>query len=324
MVKYLWLISSICFACVSPGDKSSQDQTTERSGNPVIRHIYTADPSARVFNDTLFLYPSHDRDTAQWWDMEDWHVFSTTDMINYHDHGVALSLEDISWADQFAWAPDCIKKNGKYYFYFPTDQENIGVAVSDRPYGPFKDPLGKPLLTKYTQGVVSDRDFIDPAVFIDDDGSAYLFVGQNTINVVKLNDDMISYDGDILIIEGAEDFFEAVWVHKYQDTYYLSYSGKGQILYATSDQILGPYQFQGKILDKVNSGTNHHSIVEYKGNWYLFYHNADLALEKIPEDSPDREYIQWRRSVAVDRLYYNEDGTIKPVIPTSEGVSAVK
>jgi len=291
--------------------------------NPIITHIYTADPSARVFNDTLFIYPSHDRDQAQWWDMIDWHVFSTTDMKQYHDHGAALSLIDLKWAKQYAWAPDCARKNGKYYFYFPTDQAFIGVAVGDKPWGPFRDPLGRPLITISSPGVVCNRDFIDPCVFIDEDGMAYLFMGQNTVNAVVLNDDMISYKDGVKIIEGTDHFFEAVWVHKYHGKYYMSYSGNGKILYAMSDAPLGPYQFKGEILDEVNSGTNHHSIVEYKGAWYLFYHTADLAIRNIPADSQEFKYIQWRRSVCVDYLYYNEDGTIRKVIPTKTGVQQI-
>ena len=291
--------------------------------NPIIKHMYTADPSARVFDGVLYIYPSHDRDDAKWWDMVDWHVFSTTNMVDYTDHGVALSLEDISWAEKFAWAPDCLRKNGKYYFYYPTDQKHIGVAVSDKPYGPFKDPLGNPLISKDSPGVKADRDFIDPCAFIDDDGKAYLFMGQHFVNVIELNDDMISYNRKVHIIEGAPNFFEAVWVHKYNGKYYLSYSGKGQILYAMSDHILGPYTFKGTILGKVNSGTNHHSIVEYKGKWYLFYHNADLSLQKIPEDSKERKYFKKRRSVCVEELFYNPDGTIQKVIMTDEGVKRI-
>ncbi len=293
------------------------------SQNPIITHMYTADPSARVFNDTLYIYPSHDRDKAVWWDMVDWHVFSTTDLKNFTDHGIALSLDDIAWAEKYAWAPDCIEKNGKYYFYYPTDQDHIGVAVSDKPYGPFKDPLGKPLLTRHSPGIKADRDFIDPCVFIDDDGTAYLFVGQNVVNAVVLNENMISYRRDVTIIEGIDHFFEAVWIHKYKGKYYMSYSGQGKILYAMSDTVLGPYEFKGEILDQVNSGTNHHSIVEYKGQWYLFYHNADLALRNIPPDSEERKYVQWRRSVCIDYLYYNENGTIRKVEQTKQGVKPI-
>jgi beta-xylosidase len=291
--------------------------------NPIITNIYTADPSARVFDDVLYIYPSHDRDHAQWWDMVDWHVFSTTNMIDFEDHGVAFSLDDISWAEKYAWAPDCVKRNDKYYFYYPTDQKHIGVAVSDKPYGPFQDPLGKPLISINSPGVKADRDFIDPCAFIDDDGKAYLFVGQNFVNAVELNDDMISYSGDVTVIEGTKDFFEAVWVHKYNGKYYMSYSGKGKILYAMSDQVLGPYEFKGAILEKVNSGTNHHSIVQYKGKWYLFYHNADLALKNIPPESEERKYVKWRRSVCVEPLHYNPDGSIQKVEQTKTGVPEI-
>jgi len=305
----------------------SQFLTVSMGQNPFITHLYTADPSARVFNDTLYVYPSHDQDTATWFNMVDYHVFSTTNLKTWKDHGVALSLNDLSWAKKYAWAPDCIAKNGKYYFYFPTDKFHIGVAVGDRPYGPFHDPIGKPLLSKDSEGVVCNRDFIDPAIFTDDDGSSYLFVGQNTVNAIRLNADMISYDGKVHIIEGTKDFFEASWVHKYKGKYYLSYSGDGKILYAMSDSILGPYHYKGVILEEMNSGTNHHSIVEFKGKWYLFYHNSDLYYKNTPDEKP---VLNWnglnpfRRSICVDQLDYNNDGTIRKVVPTKIGVNRVK
>ncbi len=295
--------------------------------NPFIRHMYSADPSARVFNDTLYVYPSHDQDTATWFNMNDWHVYSTTDMKTWKDHGVALSLNDLAWAKRFAWAPDCIQKDGKYYFYYPTDKFHIGVAVSDRPYGPFRDPIGKPLLSMDSPGVICNRDFIDPAILIDDDGSAYMFVGQNTVNAIKLNPDMVSYDGKVHIIEGIDKFFEAVWVHKYKGKYYLSYSSvDGKICYAMSDSVFGPYQNEGVILDEVNSGTNHHSIVEYKGEWYLFYHTSDLYYQNNPDVEQVLDWnglMPFRRSICVDYLKYNADGTIQKVVPTKTGVKKI-
>ena len=298
--------------------------------NPFITHMYTADPSARVFNDTLYVYPSHDQDTATWFSMEDWHVLSTTDMKHWTDHGVALSLDDLTWAKSMAWAPDCIQRNGSYYFYFPVDQGKIGVATSNKPYGPFKDPLDSALIHIHSKGVVCNRDFIDPAVFIDDDGQAYLYMGQLVVNAVKLNEDMISYNGDVHLLEGTDDFFEAIWMHKYNGNYYLSYVGKsGEIKYCTGDNPLGPFEYKGIILPKMNSGTNHHSIAEFKGQWYIFYHNSDLYFQNHPEeerkfgwgheDSPH----PFRRSICVDKLYYSEDGTIKIVIPTKSGVDGV-
>ncbi|MCK4922901.1 MAG: family 43 glycosylhydrolase [Bacteroidales bacterium] len=300
--------------------------------NPFITHIYTADPSARVFNDTLFVYSSHDQDTATWFNMIDWHVFSTVDMKNWTDHGVAFSVDDLLWASKYAWAPDCEYYNGKYYFYYPVEKDYIGVAVSDKPYGKFKDPLGKPLITRQTPGVVNDRYLIDPTIFIDDDNTPYLIFGMNDVNIVKLNKDMISFYDAVMIIKGVDNFFEAVWLHRYNGKYYLSYSskfseGKGKILYGMSDNPYGPFEYKGVILDEVNSGTNHHSIVEYNGQWYLFYHNSDLYFNNNPEAEP---ILNWkganpfRRSICVDYLYYNNDGTIQQVIPSKKGVNKIE
>lgn len=288
--------------------------------NPIINHMYTADPSARVFGDTLWLYPSHDKDDALSFSMEDYHAFSTTDMRNWKDHGVIFNpITQTVWAREAAWAPDCIERNGKYYLYYPTDKKHIGVAVADNPSGPFHDPLGHPLISINSPGVVCDRDFIDPCVFIDDDGQAYLFMGQNTVCAVKLNDDMISYDGEVHIVEGVKDFFEAVWVHKRNGIYYMSYSDgpfrghEPRIAYCTAKSPLGPYEYKGVILGPVNSGTNHHSIVNYKGQDWLFYHTADISRQLHPGF-----HCGVRRSICCDSLYYNADGTIRPVIPTTD------
>jgi len=302
--------------------------------NPFIKHIYTADPSARVFNDTLFVYPSHDEDTAKWFNMHNWHVFSTTDMKTWTDHGVALSLDSIKWAKNYAWAPDCQYYKGKYYFYFPVEQNYIGVAVGNKPYGPFKDPINKPLISRNTPGVVNNRDLIDPTIFIDEDSMPYLIFGQLDVNIVKLNSDMVSFSDSVRVLKGAQYFFEAAWMHKYNGKYYLSYSGKSpgakldQILYAVSDNIYGPYEYKGVILPEMNSGTNHHSIVNYKDQWYLFYHNADLYFEKNPEKEKVFGWIKgsphmYRRSICVDYLYYDADGSIKQVIPTKYGVNII-
>lgn len=291
---------------------------TAWSGNPIITDAYSADPSAHVFGDTLWVYPSHDRDDAVTFSMEDYHAYYTTDMARWHDAGVIFSpFKQTSWAKSAAWAPDCVERNGKYYLYYPTDKRHIGVAVGDSPKGPFRDPLGHPLLSIDSQGVVCDRDFIDPAVFIDDDGQAYLFVGQNTVCCVKLNDNMVSYDGKVHIIEGVKDFFEAVWVHKRNGIYYMSYSDgpfrghEPRIAYCTATSPMGPYTYRGVILDPVNSGTNHHSIVTFHGQDYLFYHTADVSRRLAPD-----YHCGVRRSVCVDSLFYNQDGTIQKVKPT--------
>ncbi|MBC8346345.1 MAG: family 43 glycosylhydrolase [Candidatus Marinimicrobia bacterium] len=300
--------------------------------NPFITTNYTADPAARVFNDTLFLYTSHDQDTATFFNMVDWHVYSTVDMKNWTAHRVALSLDDISWASTYAWAPDCAFYNGKYYFYFPVEKDYIGVAVSNRPDRNFTDPLGTPLITRQTPGVVNSSYLIDPTIFIDDDNTPYLIFGMDDVNIVKLNHDMISLNDTVKTIDGVHDFYEAAWMHKYQNKYYLSYSSKtpydhGQILYGTSDSPYGPFEYQGVILDQVNSGTNHHSIVEYKSRWYLFYHNSDLYFQNNPE-VPTK--LNWkgnnpfRRSINVDYLTYNKDGSIIEVIPTKRGLKNIE
>lgn len=317
LFTFLFLLSSL--AVNAQGNQ--QDEAAAGAalhGNPLVTHMYSADPSARVFGDTLWVYPSHDKDDARSFSMEDYHVYSTTDMKHWTDHGVIFNpIRQTTWAESAAWAPDCVYRNGKYYLYYPTDKRHIGVAVSDTPYGPFHDPIGKPLLSIDSPGVVCDRDFIDPCVFIDDDGQAYLFVGQNTVCCIKLNDDMVSYDGKVHIIEGVKDFFEAVWVHKRNGIYYLSYSDgpfhghEPQIAYCTSSNPLGPYTYQGVILGPVNSGTNHASIVSYKEADYLFYHTADLSQSIRPG-----YHCGVRRNICCDTLRYNADGTIQKVMPT--------
>ncbi len=288
---------------------------------PIIKHLYTADPSVRVFKDTLYVYTSHDKADAKWFNMSDWHVFSTTDMQHWTDHGVILSLDSIKWAKKYAWAPDCSFRNSNYYFYFPTDRNYIGVALAETPYGPFKDALNKPLISRQTPGVVANRALIDPCIFTDEDNTPYLIFGQNDVNIVKLNDDMISFSDTVQTIKGASKFFEAAWMHKYNGKYYLSYSGKNKlaarakILYGTSDSPYGPFEYKGVLLGKVNSGTNHASIAAYKGQWYLFYHTSDLYLKYNPKALKIGQKKWYRRSVCVDKLYYNEDGTIQKVKP---------
>jgi beta-xylosidase len=268
---------------------------------------FHADPSARVFGDRLYIYPSHDAVGARnWKSMVDWHVFSTNDMKKWTDHGVIFSLEDITWADMEAWAPDCIERNGKYYFYF-TAGGHIGVAVSDSPVGPFKDALGKPLVKKNEAGI---HYMIDPCVFIDEDGQAYLYVGgARQLGVVKLKEDMITRDGSIQRLD-MHGFYEGVWIHKRNGIYYASYptrpSGKmaNVMLYSTTKSPLGPFESKGELIDN-HSHNNHGSIAKFKEQWYLFYH----------VEGPSH----WERRVCVEPLFYNEDGTIKAMRMTPTG-----
>jgi beta-xylosidase len=289
------------------------------SGNPVIRHVFTADPAALVYKDTLYIYTGHDEQVegGKPFLMKDWHVFSTTDMVHWKDHGAVLSLNDFPWAVANAWAGQCIYRDGKFWWYVPMSQKTkkgfaIGVAVSDRPTGPFKDARGSAMITNdMTTQVDIDWDDIDPTVFIDDDGQAYLFWGNTRCKYVKLKKNMTEFEGPIEVVD-LPGFTEAPYIHKKGDTYYLSYAAAfpEYIDYATSKSIKGPWTYGGRINDLVNnSPTNHQSIIEYKGNWYFVYHTGSLPTGG-----------EFRRSVCIDQLYYNPDGTIKKIVQTIKGV----
>lgn len=280
--------------------------------NPIVRNIYTADPSAHVWSDgRLYIYPSHDIDPPRGCDlMDQYHVYSTDDMIHWIDHGEILRASQVSWGRAeggFMWAPDCAYKNGTYYFYFPHPSGNdwgntwkIGVATSKKPASDF-------IVQGYIKGLES---MIDPCVFIDDDGVAYFYYGGGGIcKGGKLKDNMIEIDGDMKYMTGLEDFHEATWVHKKNGIYYLSYSdnnakGGNQMRYATSNSPLGPWISIGVYMEPTGSSTNHGSITEYKGQWYSFYHNSALSGNN------------WLRSVCMDSLYYDEKGNILKVKQT--------
>ncbi|MBN1974083.1 MAG: family 43 glycosylhydrolase [Sedimentisphaerales bacterium] len=282
--------------------------------NPLIMEQFSADPTARVFEGKIYVYPSHDIPTppgrggrSNWFCMEDYHVYSSENLTDWKDHGVILSQAQVPWLGRQSydmWAPDCVEKNGKYYFYYPTGGR-IGVAVADKPYGPFK-PEAQPI-----NGVRG----IDPGIIIDDDGSAYLFYSD--LMCVKLKDNMLEIDSQPRQIANLprKGLREGPFPFKRNGIYYLSYphvqNNTERLEYATASSPMGPYEWKGVIMDESASGcwTNHHSVVEYKGQWYLFYHDKDL--------SPN---FDKNRSIKADYLYFNEDGTIQKVIPTHRGV----
>lgn len=302
---------------------SQKKQESSQVKNPFITHMYTADPSARVWDDgRLYVYASHDIAPPRGCDlMDQYHVFSTDDMVNWTDHGEILRADQVPWGRPeggFMWAPDCIYKDGKYYFYFPHPSESnwnnswkIGVAVSQHPAKDF-------VVIGYVMGM---EPHIDPCVFMDDDGQVYIYQGGSSVCFGgKLKDNMIEVDGKMELMEGLEDFHEAPWVHKYQDKYYLSYSdnhvdgqdgvsGNNRLRYAISDSPLGPWVHMGIYMEPTNSYTNHGSIVEYKGQSYAFYHNSELS-------ESNGEFNDWLRSICVDKLFYNEDGSIQMVNQT--------
>ncbi|ASB51082.1 glycoside hydrolase family 43 protein [Alkalitalea saponilacus] len=272
---------------------------------PIIQTKYTADPAPMVYNDTVFLYTGHDADDAMGFKMFNWLLYTSTDMVNWTDHGVVASLDNFDWVpyDNGAWAPHCIERNGKFYFYCPIPNGiGIGVLVADSPYGPFVDPLGKPLIQN------SHHD-IDPAVFIDDDGQAYLYWGNPKVYYVKLNEDMISYSGDIMVEETTPaNYQEGPWVWKRNEHYYMAYASTccpEGIGYAMSSSPTGPWGYKGMIMDATElSRGNHPGIIEFKGKWYCFGHSYDLLKLTTTK-------FYERRSVMLDEMIYNADGTIQ-------------
>ena len=307
---------------------------------------YMADPSVHIYNGKLYIYPSHDwesgvaeNDNGAHFNMKDYHVFSTSDIENepLTDHGVVLKVEDIPWAGRQLWDCDVCEKDGKYYMYFPLKDRNdifrFGVAIADRPEGPFI-PQPAPMKGSYS---------IDVAVLKDDDGKCYFYFGgiwggqlqryrdnkalENAYlpegdepaippRVAILADDMLEFgeepravqiidkDGNPLKANDPHRFFEASWVHKYNGKYYFSYStGDTHMLcYAIGDNPYGPFTYQGVILTPVVGWTTHHSIVEFKGKWYLFHHDS------VPSGGKT-----WLRSLKVCELEYDEEGRIKTI-----------
>lgn len=318
---------------------------------PLVEHIYTADPSAHVFDGRIYIYPSHDidagipfNDNGDHFGMQDYHVLSMDGPDSpATDHGVALHVKDVPWAERQMWAPDAARKGDKYYFYFPAKRADgifqIGVATGESPTGPFI-PQPEPIQGSYS---------IDPAVFEDDDGSFYLYFGgiwggqlqhyrDNQYNeqyqeppagesalgpiVARLTDDMLEFDEDpaeiqILdqqgepLLAGDTDrrFFEASWMHKYQGKYYFSYStgDSHYICYATGDSPYGPFTYQGRILEPVVGWTTHHSICEVQGKWYLFYHDSILSGG-----------VTHLRSVKMAEIHYDSQGRIQTLRPYQE------
>ena len=302
--------------------------------NPILRGIYSADPTARVFNGKVYLYPSHDifppeGQRQDWFCMEDYHVFSSEDLMDWTDHGMIVTQNKVPWVrpnSYSMWAPDCIERNGKYYFYFPSAPQAgggfaVGVCVADRPEGPFT-PEAEPI-----KGIGG----IDPCVLQASDGNAYIFWGAGRCAKLAPNMKELAADNPKETMRWGNREVESVGVNclqglpnrqaegpfafEYNGNYYLTYPYVRQntevLAYAMSKNPMGPYEYKGLIMAEHENGcwTNHHSIINYKGQWYLFYHHNDYS----PKDDK-------RRSVCVDSLFFNPDGTIQEVKPTLRGV----
>jgi len=292
--------------------------------NPISTR-FNADPSPHHFGGRFYLYATNDQDNSgKYWDSTDWRVFSSNDLAHWKDDGSFLSVAVFKWArpDAKAWAPEAAYRNGKYYYYAPIGGDKIGVAVSSKPEGPFVDARTDALIDKARDANAGDEP-IDPCVLIDDDGQAYLVFGTRVPKIVKLNSDMIHTAGPIddLIINGfpsddaKKKYGEAPFLHKHNGLYYFSFSTgwPGQIVYTTSMTPMGPYTYRGVVLDYRTISTNHHAIMDFGGKSYLFYHD-----NLLPGGG------DFRRSIAIDYLSYNTDGTINEVKPTRSGVSPVK
>ena len=285
--------------------------------NPIFRHKYTCDPAAMVEGNTLWLFTGQDVAGNQTgYHLTDWCAFSTTDMVNWTEHPTPLKSTDFKWnVTNDAWAAHVTERNGKYYYYISTSGAGIGVAVSDRPEGPYKDALGKPLLTKEDcEGADHGWVCIDPAVFIDDDGQAYIFWGNRYCYYAKLKENMIEIEGEITKLEFDErwPFTEAAWVHKANGKYYLTYActWPEKIAYAMADSIHGPWEFKGLLSECAgNCNTTHPSIVELNGKTYFFTHNGTLP-----------EGTSYSRSVCVEEVVYNPDGTMQKCDVTTDGI----
>ncbi|MCS3801561.1 family 43 glycosylhydrolase [Niastella sp. OAS944] len=292
--------------------------------NPLVRNQYSADPSARVFGDRVYVYPSHDilategRGRVGWFCMEDYHVFSSANLTDWTDHGMIVHQHKVPWVkpDSYSmWAPDCIYRNGKYYFYFPTTPKDtsyargftIGVAISDKPEGPFV-PQPAPILN--VRG-------IDPNVFIDKNGQAYLYWSQGNIYGAKLKENMVELASDPVVLGELPNkgLKEGPYLFERNGIYYLTYphveNKTERLEYAVGNTPLGPFKFTGVIMDESPTGcwTNHHSIIQFKDQWYLFYHHNDY--------SPTFDKA---RSIRADSLFFNTDGTIQKVLPTYRGI----
>jgi len=302
----------------------AQEQVIVAKGNPIITDKYTADPAAFVYGDSVYLYTGHDvpPKPKNTYEMHEWLCYSSADMVTWKEHKSPLNVKDFAWAKDDAWASQVIERDGKFYWYVAITHgtihgKSIGVAVADNPRGPFKDAMGKALITNdMTTDVKISWDDIDPTVIIDDDGQAYLFWGNQKCYYAKLKKNMIELDGPIQKVDVPE-FTEAPWVHKRKGWYYLSYASQfpEKIVYAMSKNINGPWEYKG-ILNEIagNSNTNHQSIIDFKGKSYFIYHNGAINTDGG----------SYRRSVCIDYLNYNSDGTMKRVVMTSEGVKKAK
>lgn len=325
-IAALALMAALGMATPSAAD---DEKAPAPGSNPIFRDRFTADPAPLVVGDRLFLYVGHDEaQRDEMFNMREWLVYSTTDMKTWTAYPPIMKATDFKWAKKDAWASQAIEKNGKFYFYAAVEHDNthpgkaIGVAVSDSPTGPFVDARGSALITNEMtpKGPHSWED-IDPTVFTDDDGTTWIAWGNRSCYIAKLKPNMIEIDGPITEITPPH-FEEGPWLHKRDGTYYLTYASLDRstqrdehVSYATAPAITGPWTPRGLLTGSGKySFTIHPGIVQFKGEWYIFLHNATLAVG-------DQSGAIGRRAVTVERLRYSPDGAMLPVVQTEAGVS---
>jgi arabinoxylan arabinofuranohydrolase len=313
--------------------------------NPIVQTNYTSDPAPMVSNGRVYLITTHDENAAgqpcsavAGYTLCQWFAYSSADMVNWTDHGVVASWKSFSWAATAAWAPQAIPRNGKFYLYVPLNNTSgstvIGVGVSNNPMGPYTDAIGKPLVTAGCSGGTGD---IDPTVFIDDDGQAYLYFGRSVPGYVKLNSDMISYSGGVQCPTDSTQTFgpapsaggfptqyeEGPWIMKHAGTYFLAYAANNipeDIAYSKASSPTGPFTYVGTIMKATGASfTNHTGIIDFNGHSYFFYHNG--ALQKggsVPSNGDG-----YHRSVCLEEFTYNADGSFPTIVPTTGGPKAI-
>jgi hypothetical protein len=300
-----------------------------KAQNPFVTNQFSADPTAKVFNGKVYVFPSHDIPTPpetslrkDWFCMEDYHVFSSDNLVDWVDHGVIVDQKQVPWVDAKSysmWAPDCIERDGKFYFFFPANAKpvnngrggfGVGVGIASKPEGPYI----------FQEKPVAGVNGIDPALFKDKDGTYYIYWVQRGLSVAKLSENMIELASEpkALQIDGLpkpNGFKEGPYLFERKGLYYLTFpyvrNKTEELVYCTSDSPMGPFTYKGVVMDESPTGcwTNHQSMVEFKGQWYLFYHHNDL--------SPN---FDKNRSICVDSLNFNSDGSIQKVSPTLRGV----
>jgi arabinoxylan arabinofuranohydrolase len=325
------LATALLWMAVEPANArdDAKAAVTRPGANPLIRDKFTADPAPLVVGDRLYLYVGHDEaQRDEMFNMREWLVYSTTDMKTWTDHGPIMKVADFKWAKADAWASQAIEKDGRFWFYAAVEHDEthpgkaIAVAVADSPTGPFVDAKGSALITNEMtpKGTHSWED-IDPTVFTDDDGTTWIAWGNRQCYIARLKPNMIEIDGPITEITPPH-FEEGPWLHKRGALYYLTYASLDRsthrdekVSYATAPSIQGPWTYRGELSGSGKySFTIHPGIARFKGNWYLFLHNAALAIG-------DQNGSIGRRAVTVEYLQYNADGSLKPVVQTEAGIS---